>query len=102
MNQNLVPIPPARIPRMIKENFQASRPFVHGMLRTRRSEGSSSGLDQQTPPAANTPREPKTMKKQISEDDLKKEEELENQHNLKEGYRYPKHSSSKYDAAWSP
>ncbi|MED6189736.1 hypothetical protein PIB30_098892 [Stylosanthes scabra] len=58
MNQNLVPIPPARIPRMIRENFQASRPLVHGMLRTRRSEGSSSGLDQQTPPAANTPREP--------------------------------------------
>ncbi|MED6190567.1 hypothetical protein PIB30_107145, partial [Stylosanthes scabra] len=58
MNQNLVPIPPARIPRMIRENFQASRPLVHGMLRTRRSEGSSSGLDQQTLPAANTPRGP--------------------------------------------
>ncbi|MED6117326.1 hypothetical protein PIB30_108958, partial [Stylosanthes scabra] len=58
MNQNLVPIPPARIPRMIRENFQASRPLVHGILRTRRSEGSSSGLDQQTPPAANTPRGP--------------------------------------------
>ncbi|MED6190711.1 hypothetical protein PIB30_108545, partial [Stylosanthes scabra] len=58
MNQNLVPIPPARIPRMIRENFQASRPLVHGMLRTRRSEGSLSGLDQQTLPAANTPREP--------------------------------------------
>ncbi|MED6226882.1 hypothetical protein PIB30_108141 [Stylosanthes scabra] len=40
MNQNLVLIPPARIPRMIRENFQASRPLVHGMLRTRRSEGS--------------------------------------------------------------
>ncbi|MED6226588.1 hypothetical protein PIB30_105350 [Stylosanthes scabra] len=58
MNQNLVPIPPARIPRMIRENFQASSPLVHGMLRTRRTEGSSSGLDQQTLPAANTPREP--------------------------------------------
>ncbi|MED6190758.1 hypothetical protein PIB30_109024 [Stylosanthes scabra] len=58
MNQNLVPIPPARIPRMIREYFQASRPLVHGMLRTRRSEGSSSELDQQTLPAANTPREP--------------------------------------------
>ncbi|MED6129533.1 hypothetical protein PIB30_108850 [Stylosanthes scabra] len=58
MNQNLVPIPPARIPRMIRENFQASRPLVHGMLRTRRSEGSLSGLDQQTLPAGNTPREP--------------------------------------------
>ncbi|MED6117384.1 hypothetical protein PIB30_109517 [Stylosanthes scabra] len=46
------------IPRMIRENFQASRPLVHGMLRTRRSEGSSSGLDQQTLPAVNTPREP--------------------------------------------
>ncbi|MED6171995.1 hypothetical protein PIB30_046006 [Stylosanthes scabra] len=58
MNQNLAPIAPAKIPRMIKENFQAARPLFHGMLRPGPSKGSSSALDQQAPPAANIPREP--------------------------------------------
>ncbi|MED6125996.1 hypothetical protein PIB30_074063 [Stylosanthes scabra] len=58
MNQNLAPIAPAKIPRMIKENFQAARPLFHGMLRPGPSEGSSSALDQQAPPTANIPREP--------------------------------------------
>ncbi|MED6221588.1 hypothetical protein PIB30_056207 [Stylosanthes scabra] len=57
-NQNLASIAPAKIPRMIRENFQAARPLFHGMLRTRPSERSSSPLDQQAPPSANTPREP--------------------------------------------
>ncbi|MED6148419.1 hypothetical protein PIB30_053043 [Stylosanthes scabra] len=57
-NQNLVPIAPAKIPRMVRDNFKAGRPLFQGMLRSGPSEGSSSALDQQAPPAADAPREP--------------------------------------------